>query len=193
MLMLSVYIDIECSEDRREQLEAEVSRLLLLREQEQERHGASVAALQSELAALKKDGANTKAAGAGTAPSTPTEPAAAANPCTDAVQDCAQVRAELSLLRMSTWPSSLSEAHEKQAVARERQASIKAAFESAWTAYETDAFGRDDLKPIGRTGSDWLGMGVAIVDSLDTMLLMGLGQSAAYQRARTWSVFCSIV
>eukprot|EP01052_Picozoa_sp_SAG31_P061723 SAG31_NODE_20783_length_565_cov_1.190987_1_plen_91_part_10 len=91
--MLSVYIDIECSEDRREQLEAEVSRLLLLREQEQERHGASVAALQSELAALKKDGANTKAAGAGTAPSTPTEPAAATNPCTDAVQDCAQVQA----------------------------------------------------------------------------------------------------
>ena len=34
-------------EDRREHLEAEMSRLLLLREQEQDRHEAAVAALQS--------------------------------------------------------------------------------------------------------------------------------------------------
>ena len=49
-----------------------------------------------------------------------------------------------------------------------------------------DAFGYDDLKPLSRKGEDWLGMGVAIVDSLDTMLLMGMGRSAAYARARAW-------
>eukprot|EP01047_Picozoa_sp_COSAG01_P081842 COSAG01_NODE_16484_length_1233_cov_1.118166_2_plen_51_part_01 len=44
----------------------------------------------------------------------------------------------------------------------------------AYGAYEAHAFGFDDLKPISKSGENWLGMGVTIVDSLDTMLLMGL-------------------
>lgn len=56
----------------------------------------------------------------------------------------------------------------------------------AYGAYEAHAFGFDDLKPISKSGENWLGMGVTIVDSLDTMLLMGLHDTDEYRRAREW-------
>ena len=52
---------------------------------------------------------------------------------------------------------------------------MRGAFQRAWGAYERHAFGYDDLKPLSAKGEDWMGMGVTIVDSLDTFLLMGLG------------------
>ena len=44
-----------------------------------------------------------------------------------------------------------------------------------WRNYHEYAWGRDELKPISRRGHDnWGGMGVTLVDSLDTLWLMGL-------------------
>jgi len=47
------------------------------------------------------------------------------------------------------------------------------------------AWGRDELKPISKQGRDnWGGMGVTLVDSLDTLWLMGLRDE--FTRARDW-------
>ena len=52
---------------------------------------------------------------------------------------------------------------------------------------ERDAMGADEYHPIGRTGSNLTkdgGIGYFVIDSIDTMLLMGLNEEHA--RARDW-------
>lgn len=52
---------------------------------------------------------------------------------------------------------------------------------------ERDAMGCDEYKPLTKTGSnltDQGGVGYTVVDSLDTMQIMGLDKE--YQRARGW-------
>lgn len=45
----------------------------------------------------------------------------------------------------------------------------------AWTSYEKYAWGKDELKPQSRNGVDSFGgMGATLVDSLDTLFIMGL-------------------
>ncbi|SJL08272.1 related to alpha-mannosidase [Armillaria ostoyae] len=61
------------------------------------------------------------------------------------------------------------------------------AFKYAWRAYERDAMGSDEYHPISRNGSnltDTGGIGYTVIDSIDTMLIMGLDDD--YARARTW-------
>ncbi|KAF8580119.1 glycoside hydrolase family 47 protein [Ramaria rubella] len=64
---------------------------------------------------------------------------------------------------------------------------VVAAFKHAWGAYERDAFGHDEYHPISRQGtnlSEAGGIGYTVVDSIDTMVLMGLHDEE--QRAREW-------
>lgn len=49
-----------------------------------------------------------------------------------------------------------------------------AAFRHAWQGYRTHAWGHDHLKPVSRSYHDWFGLGLTLVDALDTMFLMGL-------------------
>jgi hypothetical protein len=52
---------------------------------------------------------------------------------------------------------------------------------------ERDAMGADEYHPLSHNGSDLVaagGIGYTVVDSLDTMLLMGLDDE--YVRARAW-------
>ena len=49
-----------------------------------------------------------------------------------------------------------------------------AAFKHAWTAYTNYAWGHDHLKPISQKAHDWFGLGLTLVDSLDTMYIMNL-------------------
>ncbi|KAF8337707.1 glycoside hydrolase family 47 protein [Amanita rubescens] len=61
------------------------------------------------------------------------------------------------------------------------------AFKNAWAAYERDAMGSDEYHPIRRMGTNFSsdgGIGYMIVDALDTIQLMGLGEE--YERARRW-------
>eukprot|EP00958_Prasinococcus_capsulatus_P005644 scaffold547_cov384-Prasinococcus_capsulatus_cf.AAC.2 len=51
---------------------------------------------------------------------------------------------------------------------------VQRAFEHAWYGYRKYAWGWDELEPLSRTGHTWFGLGLTLVDSLDTMLLMGL-------------------
>jgi glycosyl hydrolase family 47 len=59
-------------------------------------------------------------------------------------------------------------------------AQVRAEFLRSWKAYEKLAWGHDELKPLSRTGRDWYGGSLLMtpVDSLDTMILMGLTEEA---------------
>ncbi|KAG9312816.1 glycoside hydrolase family 47 protein [Chiua virens] len=64
----------------------------------------------------------------------------------------------------------------------DRAAQVKAAFLHAYHGYERHAFPHDELRPISNRSIDnFNGWGVSVVDSLDTMLLMGLRDE--YERA----------
>ncbi|HEV8117018.1 MAG TPA: glycoside hydrolase family 47 protein [Thermoanaerobaculia bacterium] len=57
---------------------------------------------------------------------------------------------------------------------------------AAWRAYESRAWGHDELKPVSGTAKDWYdGQSLLMtpVDSLDTLLLMGLQEEAGRAKA----------
>lgn len=58
--------------------------------------------------------------------------------------------------------------------ANERQRAVVDAFKHAWKGYKEFAWGHDNLKPISMGSHDWFGLGLTIVDSLDTMYIMDL-------------------
>ncbi|KAK9500040.1 hypothetical protein O3M35_001382 [Rhynocoris fuscipes] len=59
-------------------------------------------------------------------------------------------------------------------IVNERQSAVIEAFKHAWKGYVKFAWGHDHLKPISQRPHDWFKLGLSIVDSLDTMYLMGL-------------------
>lgn len=66
-----------------------------------------------------------------------------------------------------------------------RQAAVKAAAQHSWQAYVTYAWGMDELMPLTQRGKNSFGgLGCTIVDSLDTLWLMGMKESFA--EARNW-------
>ncbi|KAM0746133.1 glycoside hydrolase [Meredithblackwellia eburnea MCA 4105] len=72
-------------------------------------------------------------------------------------------------------------------VDRERRAAVLEAFKHSYNAYEKDAFGFDDYHPISHTGSNMSpkgGIGYFVVDSLDSLLVMGLEDE--FSRAKSW-------
>ena len=64
-------------------------------------------------------------------------------------------------------------------------ASVRAEALHAWQAYERYAWGHDELRPVSRTPRDWYGESLLMtpVDSLDTLLLLGLDEEAAKAKA----------
>ncbi|XP_024197034.1 mannosyl-oligosaccharide 1,2-alpha-mannosidase MNS1 isoform X2 [Rosa chinensis] len=67
----------------------------------------------------------------------------------------------------------------------ERRNAVKDAMVHAWTCYEKYAWGRDELQPQTKDAADTFGgLGATLVDSLDTLYIMGLDQQ--FQRAREW-------
>ena len=66
----------------------------------------------------------------------------------------------------------------------ERQRAVVAAFQHAWQGYRTYAWGKDHLKPITKTHQTWFGLGLTLIDSLDTMLVMNLKEE--FNEAKQW-------
>lgn len=59
------------------------------------------------------------------------------------------------------------------------------AFKHAWKAYKDYAWGEDEVNPVSHTSSSsFFNMGLTLVDSLDTLWLMGLEEDFA--KARDW-------
>jgi hypothetical protein len=68
---------------------------------------------------------------------------------------------------------------------RTRRESIREAMKFVWSNYRAYAWGMDELKPISKTGqNNWGGLGVTLVDSLDTLWLMGLKEE--FREAVDW-------
>ncbi|PRD25562.1 UNVERIFIED_CONTAM: Endoplasmic reticulum mannosyl-oligosaccharide 1,2-alpha-mannosidase [Trichonephila clavipes] len=67
---------------------------------------------------------------------------------------------------------------------QDRQKAIVDAFLHAWKGYKSYAWGHDHLKPITKTFQNWFGLGLTIVDSLDTMYMMDLQEE--FSEAKEW-------
>lgn len=67
----------------------------------------------------------------------------------------------------------------------ELAARVRAEFLASWRAYEQYAWGHDELQPVSKTPRDWYGESLLMtpVDSLDTLLLLGLNDEA--EKAKT--------
>ncbi|XP_073816787.1 alpha-Mannosidase class I b isoform X2 [Musca autumnalis] len=66
----------------------------------------------------------------------------------------------------------------------ERQEAVVNAFRHSWEGYKKYAWGHDNLKPMSQSSYDWFGLGLTIIDSLDTMYIMGLEDE--FIEARNW-------
>ncbi|XP_038046296.1 endoplasmic reticulum mannosyl-oligosaccharide 1,2-alpha-mannosidase-like [Patiria miniata] len=66
----------------------------------------------------------------------------------------------------------------------DRQEAVVGAFQHAWKGYRAHAWGHDELKPISKSFSEWFHLGLTIIDSLDTMYIMGLDKE--FEEARNW-------
>ncbi|CAK7345676.1 unnamed protein product [Dovyalis caffra] len=70
-------------------------------------------------------------------------------------------------------------------VSFERREKVKEAMLHAWNSYEKYAWGQDELQPQTKNGADSFGgIGATLIDSLDTLYIMGLHEQ--FQRAREW-------
>lgn len=81
-------------------------------------------------------------------------------------------------------PGSRESAPTQNPTTAHRQQKVKEAYLHAFRSYEKDVWGHDELRPKSHTYNDWLDMGLSIVDSIDTMYLMGLKQE--YEKSRAW-------
>ncbi|KAL8606289.1 hypothetical protein ACOMHN_024185 [Nucella lapillus] len=81
----------------------------------------------------------------------------------------------------SVAPFDFFEAGKKRNV---KQQAVVDAFRHAWSAYKRHAWGHDELHPITKRHSEWFGVGLTLVDSIDTMIIMGLKEE--YEEAKAW-------
>ena len=68
--------------------------------------------------------------------------------------------------------------------AGEMAAAVRQEFLHAWNGYKQHAWGHDELKPLSKGHHDWHSASFYMtpVDALDTMILMGLNEEAAWTR-----------
>lgn len=58
--------------------------------------------------------------------------------------------------------------------AESRLEAVREAFRHAWKGYKDFAWGHDELKPISKSYGEWFGLGLTLIDALDTMWILGL-------------------
>uniref|UniRef100_A0A8C1JJX8 alpha-1,2-Mannosidase n=1 Tax=Cyprinus carpio TaxID=7962 RepID=A0A8C1JJX8_CYPCA len=68
--------------------------------------------------------------------------------------------------------------------AESRLEAVREAFRHAWKGYKNFAWGHDELKPISKSYGEWFGLGLTLIDALDTMWILGLKEEFA--EARQW-------
>jgi len=68
--------------------------------------------------------------------------------------------------------------------APQKRAAVVGAVQHAWGGYVQFAWGADELKPISRSRTDWIGLGLTILDSLDVLWMAGL--EAEWDKAVGW-------
>lgn len=58
--------------------------------------------------------------------------------------------------------------------AESRLEAVREAFTHAWKGYKNFSWGHDELKPISKSYGEWFGLGLTLIDALDTMWILGL-------------------
>uniref|UniRef100_A0AC35GN67 Alpha-1,2-Mannosidase n=1 Tax=Panagrolaimus sp. PS1159 TaxID=55785 RepID=A0AC35GN67_9BILA len=66
----------------------------------------------------------------------------------------------------------------------DRQKAVVGAMKHAWNGYKKYAWGKDQLMPISGGTQEWMGCGLTILDSLDSLLIMGMDNE--FSEARQW-------
>ncbi|KAF9584649.1 hypothetical protein BGW38_005735 [Lunasporangiospora selenospora] len=95
-------------------------------------------------------------------------------------------RSSLSKIQFDFPPETPTE----KVAREERQEAVRVEFLHAWNGYRTHAWGHDEVLPIsGRYSDAFNGWGVTLIDSLDTMVIMGLNQE--FDEAVQWIKECS--
>ncbi|XP_018524563.1 mannosidase, alpha, class 1B, member 1b isoform X2 [Lates calcarifer] len=61
---------------------------------------------------------------------------------------------------------------------------VQEAFRHAWKGYKDFAWGHDELRPISKSYNEWFGLGLTLIDALDTMWILGLKEE--FEEAKAW-------
>jgi hypothetical protein len=91
------------------------------------------------------------------------------------------------ILAAGTYPDHVSKElmDASNLIAPKRAEAVKNAMRHCWNGYKQHAWGFDELKPqSGRGQNNWGGMGVTLLDSLDTLWLMGMREE--FEEATEW-------
>ncbi|KAB5528648.1 hypothetical protein PHYPO_G00142650 [Pangasianodon hypophthalmus] len=73
---------------------------------------------------------------------------------------------------------------EDSSVVVSRLEAVREAFRHAWKGYKDFAWGHDELKPISKSYTEWFGLGLTLIDALDTMWILELKKE--FEEARQW-------
>lgn len=71
-----------------------------------------------------------------------------------------------------------------QGPTNDRQRAVVTALKHSWAGYKNFAWGHDNLKPIAQSYSDWFGLGLTIVDAIDTLYIADMQEE--YDEAKRW-------
>uniref|UniRef100_A0A4W5QUF0 alpha-1,2-Mannosidase n=1 Tax=Hucho hucho TaxID=62062 RepID=A0A4W5QUF0_9TELE len=66
----------------------------------------------------------------------------------------------------------------------DRLEAVRDAFRHAWKGYKEFAWGHDELRPISKSYGEWFGLGLTLIDALDTMWILNLKEE--FEEAKTW-------
>ncbi|KAF9662952.1 hypothetical protein SADUNF_Sadunf18G0107700 [Salix dunnii] len=106
-------------------------------------------------------------------------------------EELAQLKLHLEDLSVKVkWSAGLDSSNtskddDDDPVSVERREKVKEAMLHAWTSYEKYAWGHDELQPQTKDGvNSFGGLGATLVDSLDTLFIMGLHEQ--FERAKEW-------
>uniref|UniRef100_A0A8C3G5D6 alpha-1,2-Mannosidase n=1 Tax=Cyclopterus lumpus TaxID=8103 RepID=A0A8C3G5D6_CYCLU len=61
---------------------------------------------------------------------------------------------------------------------------VQEAFLHSWKGYKDFAWGHDELRPLSKSYSEWFGLGLTLIDALDTMWILGLKKE--FEEAKSW-------
>lgn len=78
---------------------------------------------------------------------------------------------------------------EREQIIAERRRLVRNGFIRAWQGYKTCAWGADELRPVScKPKNNFNGWGATIVDSLDTLLVMGLHEEYNFARSHVYDI-----
>ncbi|XP_062867888.1 endoplasmic reticulum mannosyl-oligosaccharide 1,2-alpha-mannosidase [Trichomycterus rosablanca] len=66
----------------------------------------------------------------------------------------------------------------------DRSEAVREAFRHAWKGYKEYAWGHDELKPSSKSYKEWFGLGLTLIDALDTMWILDLKEE--FEEAKKW-------